>query len=711
MATLQKIRDKSGLLIVVLGVALLAFVLGDLLSSGGTLFNRFQNKAFIVDGETVSPQDYQRRLNEMVSFQEAMSGGRSLNEEMKAQVGEFVYDQMVKEIALDKQAELLGLSVTKEEINDMVNGENISPILAQIFGNPQTGQVDREQILGFISMAQRDVHSVPEEQQGQLLALQAQWAMIKNMMKYNRLEEKYNTLMASAVSANDIETKANFEDTKYNSNIAYVVERYSTMPDSAVTVSNNEIEKLYNERKSNFKTYNDARKLSYVVKEIVPSEEDFNEVEKEINGVYDKMITTTNPALLVADYSDSPYVDIYLSEASLNPEEKNFVKDATVGDVKTPFRDNDVYRLYKLVDKIQAPDSVKLQMIVLPEGEDKVAAGNKADSIIGVIKGGKAFADVANELNPQSNGGEVGWVTEPMLATANDELKEKAFNTATGDIIKLNYSGIIQILRVEEKTKPVAKYKIATVQMPVAISDKTQNAVDNELGQFVAENGTADKFIKAAQEKGYDLIPDVVVNPSDLGLPQVSDTRQVIRWAFEEKVGSVKKFDMISDKSNVRVIALLQQEIKEGYIPMSEISPMLKAELLRDKKAEKMIADLKTKNLSSLDSYAQALNTSVDTVRFVNFATPSLSGGLGNEPIMNVYSKSGEINKVAGPLKGNSGVYVLAVQSRNEQNTTYNPVFSKQYLGSMYSRRFNSQIWMSVLKEKLGVEDNRIRFF
>ncbi|NDW19528.1 hypothetical protein D0T53_11490 [Dysgonomonas sp. 216] len=708
MAALQKIRDKSGLLVGVIAVALLAFVIP--WNEVMAFFNESPNKAFVVDGESVTPLEYQKRVNELVDFQEMM--GKPVDEATRNQIYEYVFEQMVKEKMLDRQAELLGLAVTQDEMNDMVNGEDISPVLTGmgLFNDPQTGQFNREGMLNFINFAQTDIKSVPAEQREQLQMIQRQWAMLKNMMKYNRLEEKYIALVAVAGLVNDVDAKENFQDSKYRSNVAYVMEHYNSIPDSTISVSQKEIDNLYKQRKNNYKTDYDSRKVSYFVKNIYPSADDIAKAQKEIDAVYENLKTTTNPALLAADYPEVPYYDVFLSEQSLGNEEKEFVKTAEVGDVKAPVKRSDAFKVMKLVDNTVAPDSVKLQMIVLPEGEDKTLAEVRTDSLLNVLKGGKDFATVANEINPQANGGNIGWVTEQMLASADDELLKKCFETPKGEIAKLNFRGMIQILKVEDRTRPVTKYKVATIQVPIEISEKTQNIVDSEINQFIAENADGKEFAKNATEKGYNLISDATVSPRSYNIGSIADSRQIVQWAFREEVGSIKKFEITANKSNLRVVARINSKIDKGYIPVSEVNDALKAELIKDKKAEKIITDLKAKNITSLDGYVQAIGAArVDTVNFLNFSTASISK-VGREPILNAYSGVAPVNQLVGPVKGNIGVYILKVLDRTEQDTEYDALAIKQGLDQNRIYSMMGQIF-NVLKEKMEVEDYRIRMF
>ncbi len=708
MAALQKIRSKAGLLIGVLAVALLAFIFP--WSELTSFVNRSRDKAFSVDGDVISTGTYMARITQFEDFQKIMSGQSSLDENVTSQIREYVYEQMVKEMMLDKEAEKLGLGVSDAEIHDMTIGTNISPVLRQLpfFVDPQTGQFNPQAVSQFLTFVNTDVKSIPMEQadqRAQLIQMQSLWATIQNMIKYQRLEEKYNALLAGTILVNDIEAKANTEASKSASDIAYVINRYSSIPDSTVTVSEKEIEALYGQRKNNFKNDADLRKITYFTKEIVPSESDFAAVEKEITAAREKLATAENPALVVDDYSDVRYQDVYFSEKSLSPEEANFVRNASVGDLNGPLREGDAFRLYKLVDRTMAPDSVKLRMIIIPEGMDKVAANNRADSIINVIKQGKDFAVVANELLPQSNGGDIGWVTEPQLASAGKEFVDACFKTATGEISKLNLQGQVQIIKVEGKTQPVAKYKVALIQMPVVVSDQTLAGIDNEINEFVANNSDGKNFVQAAEEKGYNLIKNSIIAGSYPGLSQISGSRQVINWAFNEKIGSVKKFDL----ADYKIVALINSKIDAGYLPLSEVSDGLKAELIKDKKAEKMIADLKAKNLTTLAGYAEAVRGKVDTVKFVTFSTPNIMG-IGRESVLNVYAEVGQVNKLEGPVKGDNGVIALSVLNKVDQSASATPEVYKQTASSQNMYRVMSQS-MTSLRSKMDVFDNRVKFF
>lgn len=707
MAVLQTLRTKAaGLLIGILGLALLAFILSDLFSSGNAWYNKFKDKAFSVDGEVVPTKKYADRIEEWETFEKLRRNVTSLDEPIQAQIRESVYQQMVKEMMLADQAEKLGLSVSQEEMDDMAYGTNISPVLYSVgfFTDPQTGQFDKNALTQFLTQVKQDISSVQDVQvQSQLIELKKVWAFIENMMKYQRLEEKYNALLAKTILVNNSEVKQSFEDTKNVADFAYVVQRYNTIPDSTIQVSESEVKALYETRKNNYKLDTDLRKISYFIRDVIPSEEDYDAVAKEMDAAKNKLLTTNNPALVVNEYSSSQFIDAFVAVSALPQDAKKFAETASINEIYGPIRDDQSYVMYKLLDKTIAPDSIKLQVLPLPQNLDATITNQIADSLLNVIKAGKDFATVAQERAPGSNAGEAVWVNEMMLANTFG-IGKQCFAANKGDILKLSLNGNLSLVRIDDKTKPVAKVKIASIYMPVLVSDKTQNTIDNELNQFLTESGKPEKIEADAQNKGYNLISDAMIYPSEPNLQQTPGSRQVIHWAFNEKVGSIKKFDL-SDK---RIIAVIKQDIPSGYMPESEVSATLKAELIKDKKAAKMIEDLKSKNLTSLDAYAQQIGTRVDSVHFVTFDSNNISG-IGFEPVFNVYSKVGQQNKLNGPLKGENGVYVLDAINKTVDTKEMNAAEIKSKLSQTTTYMMMQSL--AALTEKMKVEDNRVKFW
>ena len=712
MATLEKIRSKAGLLVLVVGVALFAFIIGDFLNSGSTYFRQSQEKIAEVDGVVIKIQEFQNRVDEMNEMYKMQTGSTSLPEEYQTQIRQSVFDGMVQEIVLNEATSDLGLTVSPEELFDMVQGENISPMIQQMqmFVNPQTGAFDKAALLNFLkTIDTENIASYPADQQAQLLQARQFWMFWEKNIKRQRLEQKYTTLLSKAVSANKLDAKDAFDASAVSSDMVYAMQSYSTIPDSTIQVSKSEIEKLYNQRKELFKQ-KESKVIKYISVDIRPSQEDYDNASAEIEALKKELATTTRVADLVAENSEIPYMDAFFSENALDPEMKQFVKTAAVGDIYGPVFENDKYRMFKLVDKTVAPDSVNVSHIMLANTGDEAAVQAKADSLLTVLKDGGDFAALAKEFSVDQaaeRGGELGWFTEATaLRGVNEDFKNTVFSTAVNGyaIVKSAYG--THIVKVTDKTANVDKYKVADIDMTVSPSTKTYGNIYNELNQFISKNRDIDKLDDAAKEAGYNLLSNVTVTTNDQVLGTIRNSRPVIRWAFQNGKGSISE---IFECDNKFVIAAVQGTLPEGYRSLESVTPMLRSELVAQKKGEQISQALVAKNLTSVDAYAQAMGASVDSVKFVSFSTRRIAG-IGVEPKLNAMVSLAQKGQVSAPVAGNNGVYVFDVYAQNKESKTYDEAAEMKALDASNMYRFSIQAIQSLVN-KADVEDNRIRFY
>ncbi len=711
MATLEKIRNKAGLLIIVVGVALFAFIIGDFLNSGSTYFRQTQEKIASVDGETITIQDYQSRIDEMTEVYKMQTGNANIQEDMMTQLRESVYMSMVQEVVLGEAAEKLGLTVSAEELFDMVQGENISPVIMQMpmFRNEQTGQFDKTALLNFLKTIDDDnIASYPADQQGQLLQFRNFWLFWEKSIKNQRLEEKYTNLLTKAVSANALDAKASFTNANKTSDIAYTMQSYTTIPDSVVQISKAELEKLYNQRKESYKQQ-EGKVINYIAVDIAPSTEDFNKIQAEIENIKGELAETSNVADLVNEYSDVPYMDVFVSASGLDVDKRDFATQAEIGDVNSPIFADNKYRLFKLVDKTMAPDSVNVSQIMIgapSEAEMKVLA----DSLIDVLKKGADFGEIARQYSMDQAaqmGGEVGWMTETSARTwLNDEFKDVVFSVPLNEIKTVNTMYGTVLVKVTDRTANVTKYKVADIEMAVSPSSKTYSNLYNELNSYVSQNNTAAKFEENAQESGYNLSKDVTVGKNDQTLGFIRNSRPVIRWAFQTEKGKISDIFECDDKF---VVAVVQGTVPEGYRSLASVTPMLQNELRAEKKGAMIVDELKAKNLNSLEAYAQAMNSKVDSVKFVGFDTQRISG-IGLEPKINAIASLSEVGQLSQPIAGTGGVYVLQVTNKNDNGGEYDQTAQMNSINMNNSYRFGYQAIQSLVS-KAKVVDNRIRFY
>lgn len=711
MATLEKIRSKAGLLVLVVGLALFAFIIGDFLNSGSTYFKQSQERVAEVDGEAISIHDYQNRIDEMVEMYKMQTGQTSLPDEYMAQIRQNVFDSMVQDIVLGEATGKIGMEVSADELFDMVQGENISPLIQQMptFQNPQTGSFDRNALLNFLkAIDDETIAASPVEQQEQLLKAKNYWLFWEKNIKRQRLEQKYTTLLSMAIGANKLEAKDAFDGNAKSADIVYAMQAYATIPDSTIQVSDSDLKALYNQRKELFKQ-KETKLLKYLAVDIRPSQDDYNAAQKEIESIKEELASSEKVADIVNENSEVPYVDAFFTDKSFDPEMKQFATTAEVGAVYGPVFENDKYRLFKLVDKTSAPDSVKVSHIMLA-GKSDAEIASLADSLMGAIKSGSDFAELAKKYSADQaaeNGGELGWFTEvTALRGVNEEFKNAIFSTPVNQVALVKSMYGTHLVKVLEKTSNVTKYKMADIDMTVSPSSKTYSNIYNELNSFLSKNHDIAKLDTAAKSAGYNVISNVSVTPDNQLLGTIKNSRSVIRWAFQNDKGSISEIFECDDKF---VIAAVEKSVSAGYTPLDLVAPALKNEIVAKKKGEKIAADLKAKNLTSIESYAEAMGSSIDSVKFVSFGTRRISG-IGVEPNLNAEVSLAKEGQVSAPVQGNNGVYVFKVYAENADAKSYNEADEIRSLDANNMYRVSYQAIQSLVN-KADIKDNRIRFY
>lgn len=712
MATLEKIRNKAGLLVIVVGLALFAFIIGDFLNSGSTYFRQSQEVIADVDGEIIKIQDYQSRVDEMVEMYKNQSGQNSLPEEYMSQIRENVFETMVREIILGGQSDKLGLTVSAEELFDMVQGENISPLIQQMpmFVNQQTGAFDKTALLNFLKTIENDnIASYSAEEQAQLMKAKSFWLFWEKNIKQQRLEQKYATLLGKAIAVNSIDAKEIFNETAENSDLEYVMQSYASIPDSSVTVSDSEVKKLYNDRKELYKQ-KETKVIKYISVDILPSKDDHDKVTADIEKLKDEFLATANVADMVNENSDVPYMDVYFSESAFDPEMKGFAVKAEVGEVYGPVFSDNKYRMFKLVDKTTAPDSVKVSHIMLAKNGDEARVKALADSLMNVIKAGGDFAELARQYSADQaaeNGGELGWFTEVSAQRGvGDEFKNAIFSAPVGDIREVKTMYGTHLVKVIDKTSNVAKYKVADIDMAVSPSSKTYSNIYNELNHFVANNNSIAKMDTAAKTAGYNLLSNVSLTTDNQAIDNIKNSRQVIRWAFKSDKGDISEIFECDDKF---IVAAVQGTMKEGYRPVEAVASLLKAEIINEKKADKIASELLAKQASNIQQYADVMGSKVDSVKFVNFGTRRITG-IGVEPKLNALVSITEVGKVSEPVKGNNGVYVFNVYDRIKDAKEYNETEEIKTVESSNAYRLSFQAIQALMTDA-KIKDTRIRYY
>ena len=711
MATLEKIRNQAGLLVIVVGLALFAFIIGDFLNSGSTYMRQSQDVVANVNGTTIQYQEYFDRIEELSQIYKMQLNSSNLTEEQTLQVRQNVYDAMVNEIVLNDAIDKLGITVTPDELFEMVQGENISPMVQQFpyFIDQETGVFNKMMALNVLKTIENP-ESVAPEYRSEIEQIHNYWLFWERNMKIQTLQTKYLNLLSKIVVVNPLEAKDAFESALESSDIVYAMQSFSTIPDAEVTVSDSDIKKIYNQRKEQYKQ-KESRIFDYIAVDINPSQEDYEQVQAEANKILDELTTAESIEDVVNTTSEVPYWDAFVSANGLDTDMQAFVENAAIGDIEGPLFREDSYRIFRLMDKTIAADSVNVSHILLTtQSTNNEEMEAMADSLMGVLKAGGDFEFLAARHSMDQsgqNGGLIGWMTEmDALGYFGLEFKNTIFAATVNQPIIFKSAYGIQILKITEKTANVPKYKLAYIHLSVTPSSKTYTKLYNDLNQFISSNNSIEKMEAAAADAGYLLNSNISVVQDDMYFGSIPDSRSVIRWIFEsKKKGEISR---LFECKNHFIVAARRDAVPEGYQSVESLAPILRMELVSGLKGEMIAKDLKTKNLNTIYAYAEAMATQVDTVRYIDFSTSSIAG-IGVEPKLNASITFSPLNQVSEPIVGNNGVYVFSVINRSKATATYDEQTEINGLEPNISYQAGYAAFQSLM-ENAKIEDNRIRF-
>jgi peptidyl-prolyl cis-trans isomerase D len=702
MATLQKIRNKAGLLAIIIGLALFAFIIGDFLNSGSSLFHQSQQKIAKIGDYSLDYKDYEARITEMEEVYKIQTGQTSLEEATVNQIRESVYESIVRETLLDEQAAALGITVTGKEVFQMINGANIHPMIQQlpIFKNPQTGQFDHNMMINFLQTIQSDdLSAYAPEAQEQITKLKAYWLFWENSLKYTRLEEKINTLLGKAVQANSIDAKASYADRASSVDFEYVFEPYAALSDSLFSVSKHDVKKRYDAEIERFiqKPYRSAK---YIVVDVKASETDFKAVEKKIHSIESEFAQTTALAGFVNDYSDDQYLDCYVANHLFQGAVKDFVNSST--SYLAPIYADGAFIMAKMLDKIVAPDSVKARQIVLALNEQ-----SRADSLLAVLNAGGDFNQLAQKFSRNNGGADMGWFREVDAVSMGSSFVRACFSATVNHYFSVKTKHSINIVQVTDKTAPVAKTKLALVTMKVTPSSQTYSDFYNKVNRMVASNTDVDHFFAAAAKAGYDVKELQSVHATDNTIADIPQMRQAVRFVYNNEVG---KISGILENQNNQFVVIGVTAVNDGdYMPVETVQQGLQRELINERKADKMVADIQAKKATSLAALARDLNVKTDSARFVNFSTRRIVG-IGEEPALVAAVTSAPARQLSAPVKGKNGVYVFQVVSKVKTQEPFDLRQEEASINGMNMYRLMYQSFDAV-KNATKIKDSRIKFY
>ncbi len=690
-------------MLVIVGIALLAFIIGDFLNSGATYFNQSRENVAEIAGQSIHILEYQKAIDEMVDVYKLQSGMNDLTEDQMAQIRTSVWETMVSNRLLEVECEKIGLTVTSQELGERIFGSNPHPLLSQCRAfMDENGRFSHNALMQFYSYVNQD----GAEQSEELMRLRNYYLFWENAVRSSLLQEKYVAILSKAVTANVLEAKNSFDSRKTTVDASYVMQPYYAIPDSVVSVSDSEIKSLYSKRKEQYKQ-EPNRTIHYVCFDIVPSEADYEEVRLWMEKLKPEFDTTDDVAGLVNSNSDIMYDGSNYSQSTVPAEYKEFAFSGSKGDVTPIEFSDDTYRTARIMEAgLMLPDSVKLRHIYLADNNEE-----RMDSIVEAIRGGADFAALASKYSavPQTaaNGGEIGWVGEYGLAP---EIAEPAFSKATNEVFTVKQGLEAQIFQIMERSEPTPKVKLAILSRKVTPSSRTYSALYNSAKRFIVEHGTMEAFESGAKEQELTVMPAFGLQKNTEKVGSLAQSRQIVRWAFDDKTKRGAVSDVF-ECNDCFVIALLT-EVNDGeYRSLQNVSGELKAELIKDKKAEKIMQEMKAvlAKDNTLEAVAKAVKAEVQQAEGINFSSYRF-GTAGVEPGLIGLAPYMEVGQLSEPVKGNNGVYVIQTSNPKESDATYNEASELMQL-NMYTSYSLPYRAIELIRQKASIEDNRANFY
>lgn len=697
MATLEKIRSKGGVLAAIfIGFALFAFIMMDMMSSGSSLFSGSRMEVANINGQSVNIQDFQNKVSEIEEFNKLNQGSNSLTEEQVNTLRDQVWNQMINQTLLQEVYDELGLTVSSQELKDMVSGNNIHPAIRQhpLFVNQQTGVFDKQQVLNFLMAKAKDPTA------------NFYWSVMEEQLIKDQLFTKYKALLKKGMYVPTAWVDSEMASRSKKVEFDFVGVRFNTVSDSLVEVTDNEINTYYKGHQSLFKQ-TASRSIEYITFDVTPTEGDRENALKWVN---DMMTDFTKPDIDPIQFvnlnSDEQFNERNHRPAELSSEIANFVTNAKVGDVYGPYFENEAYKATRLVAINELPDSVRARHILI-QGASMEAANKEADSLMTLIKKGADFAELARKYSKDQgsaiNGGDLDWFREGMMVKP---FNDAAFQGKKGDIVKVESQYGVHIIEIQDQSKPSAKYQIATLARNITYSSQTYQNIYTEATRFASQNNTVEKFNAAIAEQNITKRYARNIKENDRSVNNLESPRELVKWAYESPAGALSPVYEFGDQF---VIAHLVSITEDGVMPLEAVETRIKRELLNEKKATYLIAQFNEKlaGNSDLATIATQMKSTVQTASDITFASYQVPGA-GVEPALVALAVNTPANEISKPVKGNNGVYVVKVNNVTDNQPDAENV--KMELAQGSTMKVDYQL-IETLTNRSEIVDRRSQFY
>lgn len=706
MAAIEKIRRHSGLLIAIIGIALLAFVLQDLFSSQGR--NSSGPKIAVVDGDEILVRDFEQLKDKSLEQRRSSSSTGNLSSAETYSIYNNTLEEMIKNNLMSKEYEAAGIGITDEELLDQMTGDHPHEWVVQSFGGEN---FDKAQVTQYL----QNLKDLPAEYYDR-------WLDFENAVKDNRLETKFNNLVKASYFLPTALAQKYYENKNMKASADVIALRYTTIPDSTVVVTDADNKAFYEENKSRYET-DERRDIEYVVFEIKPSLEDRQEALKYITDIKPDFTAAENVASFVNANSDKRYDSTWYGRKDVSELVEQAVFDGGngIGYVYGPYEDGEAFNLVRIVDLQSRPDSLKASHILIGYKDaygsqdtiSKEAAEAKANELLAQLKSAKnndeLFAEMASQYNTDATkdkGGDLDWFTDgAMVPEFNQFVVENPVGTL--GVVETIFG--YHVVKVTGKTQPQPKARLAYLTHDITASTKTYQNTFAEANKFVSQNRTYEQFNQAIEDQGLTKRTMPRMNKATYQITGIDNPREIVRWAFDSKTKKGALSDKVFELDNMFVVAALTGIVNEGYAPLDVVAEQSKYQILNKKKGEMAVDKMKAcgNDVNRMVNELGAESTSVSDITIDS----RVLGNFGVEADIVGTLLGMKEGEEVGPIAGNSSAFIIKNVKFTQPATTND--FSdiiREKTSQFTNKVLNNGVY-NALRNNAKIKDNRTEVY
>jgi len=712
MATLQKIRSKGPLLLIVIGLAMLAFILGD----AWKIIKPNQNVQYVgsIDGKNISAMDFQNELENYTEVVKFGMGTNDLTEEMNNSIKDEVWSTMVRNTILENEAAKLGLAVTDAEVRDVIE-KGTDPILANTpFSNAQ-GQFDADNLKNFIAGYESlDRSAVPAEEMNYYDRMYKFWLYIEKEIKSSLLYGKYSSLVSSALISNPVAAKNSYENRISRADVLMAYLPFSSISDDQVTVSAQDFKNAYNENKEKLFNYAETRDIYYIDCEILPSQADRDALLTEMTDLTSQLGEQADDyaSFLRRSLSKQQFSEVGRSLEYLPAMVAANIDSVNAEGMFGPVYDAsaDSYTSFKLISTANGYDSIQYSIMQVAAASQE-ETDRIADSICTAVKGGADFAEIA-AVYGQS--GIEQWIASEQYEGAainGDNAKYlNALNSMKkGEVAIVPVTGASLVIKVSDVRNEVKKYVVAAIERPVEFSEETANKAYTDLSLFVAQNVTLDALKENAESSDYHLLYYPSFSSSSNYIGGVAKSHEALRWAFDADENEVSRIFEVGQANDHLLVVAVSKINPAGYVSIEDAQTALASITINNKKADALMDKLS--GVRTIEEAMAIEGAKTDTVQFCNFTNNAYIASLmSNEPTVGPSVMKLDQNVLTAPQRGQGCVFVAKKITADSHSAEFDENAELNRLKVLAS----SQIGQSLLQElymRANVVDTRYKIF